>query len=158
QFAVTAGRAGLSLDPNKIQHDDPQDARNRSGLAVLTWQSTWSRFVLTQRAALGLNDYRNFNNTGIELPRGAGRAGIYRTAGTFAERQHLSFEGGGELRASNLHRHDQAVTASGSSEDLREQFNSHAFAESAYVQTRFSGDKWTITPGIRADHWTLTPG
>src|SRR5262245_11207214 len=158
QFAVTAGRAGLSLDPNKIQHDDPQEARNQSALAVLTWQSTWSpRLVVTQRAALGLNDYRNLNNTGIELARGAGREAIYRNDWTFAQGSHLSVEGGGELRASNLHRHDVAVTASGSSDDLRELFNSHAFAESAYVQTRFSGDKWTLTPGIRADHWTLTP-
>src|SRR5262245_37976382 len=158
QFAVTAGRAGLSLDPNKIQHDDPQEARNQSALAVLTWQSTWSpRLVVTQRAALGLNDYRNLNNTGIELARGAGREAIYRNDWTFAQGSHLSVEGGGELRNSNLHRHDVAVTASGSSDDLRELFNSHAFAESAYVQTRFSGDKWTLTPGIRADHWTLTP-
>src|SRR5262245_11639047 len=74
QFAVTAGRSGLSFDPDKIQHDHPQDARNQSALAVFTWQSIWSpRFVLTQRAALGLNDYRNLNNTGIELARGAGR-------------------------------------------------------------------------------------
>jgi hypothetical protein len=159
QFAVTAGRAGLSLDPDKIQHDDPQDARNQSVLAVLTWQSTWSpRFVITQRAALGLTDYRNLNNTGIELARGAGRDAISRTDWTFADRPHLSFEGGGELRASNLHRHDVAVAASGSSDDLLEQFNSRALAESAYIQMRLSGDKWTLTPGIRADHWTLTAG
>jgi len=158
QFAVTAGKSGVFLDPDKIQQDDPQDARNQSALAVLTWQRTWSpRFVLTQRAAVGMTDYRNLNNTGVELARGRGHDAIYRTDWTFAARPHLSFEGGGELHASDLGRHDVAVAASGSSQDLREQFNSHAFAESAYVQTRFSGDKWTLTPGIRADHWTLTP-
>jgi hypothetical protein len=82
QLAVTAGRSRLSLDPNKIQQDDPQDARNRSALGVLTWRSTLSsRFLLTQRAALGLNDYRNTNLAGVELARGASHDLIYRADG-----------------------------------------------------------------------------
>ncbi len=82
QAAVTAGRSRLSLDPDKIQQDDPQDARNRSVLGVLTWRSTLSpRFLLTQRAALGVNDYRNTNLAGVELARGAGHDLIYRADG-----------------------------------------------------------------------------
>src|SRR5262249_13388105 len=136
---------------------DPQDGRNRSAFAVLTWRTTLSsRFVLTQRAALGLNDYHNVNNSGIDLARGAGRDLIYRSDWTFAERTHVSFDGGGELRSSELHRHDVAVAASGGGYELREQFSAGSFAESAYGQMRLSGAKWSITPGLRVDHWTLT--
>jgi outer membrane receptor for ferrienterochelin and colicin len=158
QLAITAGRSRLSLDPNDIQQDDPQDARNRSALGVLSWRTTFSpRFLLTQRAAVGLNDYRNVNLSGVELARGAGHDLIYRADWTLADRPHLTFEGGGELRASALHRHDMAVAASGARDDLREQFNTQAFAESAFVQTRLGGDRWSVTPGVRLDHWTLTP-
>jgi Carboxypeptidase regulatory-like domain len=158
QVAITAGRSRLALDPNDIQQDDPQDARNRSALGVLSWRSTFSpRFLLTQRAAVGLNDYRNVNLAGVELARGAGHDLIYRADWTFAERPHLTFEGGGELRASALHRRDLAVAASGSSDALREQFDTHAFAESAFVQTDLGGDRWSVTPGVRVDRWTLTP-
>jgi hypothetical protein len=158
QFALTAGRSRVSLDGTKIQEDDAQDARNRSALAVLSWRSTFSpRFVLTQRAALGLNDYNNVNNSGIDLARGAGHDLIYRSDWTFAQSGHLNFEGGGELRSSELHRHDVAVAASGASEDLREQFRAQSFAESAYGQMRLSSTKWSATTGLRMDHWTLTP-
>lgn len=158
QFAVTAGRSRLALDPNDIQQDDPQDARNRAALGVLTWRTTFSpRFLLTQRAAIGVNDYRNLNLAGVELARGGAQDLIYRTDWTFAEGPHFNLEGGGELRRSSLHRHDVAVAASGVSDDLREQFNTHAFAESAFLQTRVGGDRWSISPGFRVDHWSLTP-
>ena len=159
QVAVTAGRSRLALDPNDIQQDDPQDARNRSALGVLTWRSTLSpRLLLTQRAAVGLNDYRNLNLAGAELARGAGHDLIYRADWTFAERPSVNVEGGGELRASELHRHDVAVTASGANADLRERFNAHAFAASVYGQTHLGAGRWSVTPGARLDHWTLTPG
>jgi Carboxypeptidase regulatory-like domain len=157
QFAFTLGRSRVSLDASKIQNDDPQDGRNRSAFAVLSWRTTFSsRFVLTQRAALGLNDYHNVNNSGIDLARGAGRDVIYRSDWTFAQSAHVSFEGGGELRSSELHRHDVAVSDSGGGNELREQFRAHSFAESAYGQLRLSGAKWSVTPGLRVDHWTLT--
>ena len=159
QLAMTLGQSALALDASKIQQDDPANARSSSGLAVFTWQTTWSpRLVLTQRAALGVSDYRNVNDSGVELARGAGHDATYRADWTFAARPHLGLEGGGELRSSELHRHDVAVTSSGSSQTLLEEFGGHAFAESAYVQTRIGGERWTITPGIRADRWSLTPG
>lgn len=157
QFAFTLGRSRVSLDGSKIQHDDPQDARNRSAFAVLSWRTTLSsRFVVTQRAALGLNDYHNVNNAGIDLARGAGQDLIYRGDWTFAESAHVSFEGSGQLRFSKLHRHDVAVAPSGEGNELREQFSARSFAESAHGQMRLSGARWSVTPGLRVDHWTLT--
>src|SRR6185369_10334733 len=115
---------------------------NRSALGVLTWRSTLSpRLLLTQRAAVGLNDYRNLNLAGAELARGAGHDLIYRADWTFAERPSVNVEGGGELRASELHRHDVAVTASGANADLRERFNAHAFAASVYGQTHLGAGR-----------------
>ena len=158
QFALAAGRSRLNLDPNDIDPGDPKDGRNASAFGVLSWRRIFSpRTVLVQRVAVGANEYRNTSSIGVELARGVGRDGVYRADWTWAARPHLSFEGGGELRASAQSRNDVAIVSPTRFVE-RERFDRSAVASSAFVHVQIGGARWRVTPGVRIDHSTLVAG
>jgi hypothetical protein len=156
QFALTAGRSHFERPPDLLGAGNLRDARNTSGVAVLSWRYLpSSRFSLTQRVAAAANGYRNEARDGTSLDSGDAHDILYRADWSAAPRARVTLEGGGEARLSAAAAREQRF--SGGRFQLRESFNDSALASSAYAQARIASaaGAWLV-PGFRVDRWSLT--
>jgi hypothetical protein len=156
QFAITGGQSELDRDPGPLGAGDVQIGDNASAVGVLTWRYLPSAtFALHQRVAVTVNDFRNTTKDAAELDHGRSRDLLYRADWMYAPRTAVTFEGGGEARASAMALLDQRL--SGGAFQIREGFDESATSASAYVQARLRlPGGGSLVPGARLDHWSLS--
>jgi hypothetical protein len=157
QFALTTGTSRFRREPSLISAGNLRDADNQSTMAVTTWRYLPSQtFTVSQRVAMIHNTFENTSRDGVDLDSGDAHDIVYRADLSAAPRANVLFESGGEARWSSGVGREQRL--SGGRFQLREAFDSHAFAGSVYGQARISNPgsgSWSIAPGVRVDRFSL---
>jgi hypothetical protein len=152
ELTIVAGRSRLDQESTVEQVNQVHDGRNSAVLVNGGWRFTLSpRVVLTQRLALGVNDYSNVNAAGGEQDRGSGRDLTWRADVAAIRSDSLTIEGGAQ--AQWQHRAltgrffpDRAAAVT------TEHYDDELAMASAYAQARWSpGARFTVTPGGRVD-------
>jgi hypothetical protein len=123
-------------------------ARNASQLAIATWRySPSSSFVVTQRLALGANQFTNRDTEDID-GRGHAIDLTWRADAVLAMRG-LQIEAGSAVQRQSRHVEERSRLEQGD-------YDGAALWSSAYAQARWSNARASLTGGARIDHWTLT--
>ncbi len=149
--------AGQSRMAEKREDDETGQlvtGRNATAMAIGSWRVAGRRGVVTSRALLSTNHFRNEKRGVVEYDRGhdsqiagrvdaasAGRGGVRFSAGLQAERTDE-----GRIRR----------RASGGAYRVINDFAGDAARYGGYAQTGWSGGALTLAAGGRIDRWSLT--
>src|SRR5262245_10226848 len=152
-----AGRSRLDQQTAPNEPNTIGDGRNSSQLVNAAWRYARSpSFVLTQHAALALNQFSNTNGVGFVLGSGGGRDVTWR--GDFVSRASaaVTVEGGGQLQWQQRDGVELEVIGPQGATVAAQTFDDDATLSSAYGQLRWSpGQRVAVVTGALVNRWSL---
>ncbi len=154
ELTVLAGRSRLEEERDDADAGERATGRNASVVAIGSWRLTGPRGLLTARALVSGNRFRNENPGVVEYDRGhdaqvGGRVDLLTTLA-----RGLQLEGGVQADRTGQGRVRRRA-ASGTYRVIN-QFEGSSVRSGGYAQLRWSAGPLTVVPGARADRWELT--
>ena len=156
ELALIAGRSRLEQTRDDPDLDYLQVGRNASGVGIVAWRALLPRAVVTTRALVALNTFKNDAASDANLDRGHDRQGAARTDAIVSLRPALDLESGAQADWTDEIRTRQRFSNALGSYRVINDYHGDATRSGAYAQLRWRARAWTLVPGARADHWTLT--
>jgi ferric enterobactin receptor len=155
---LVAGHSEFLNDPSEPHEiDTVYDATNASAVAVAAWRLTRPRFLLTQRAIVAENHFRNQNQDGLELDRGQDRQLAWRADATVAVRKGIEIDAGGEFERRDDSRVRRRLAANRVTLVQLDDYSANANNPGAYAAVKWAVVPLiTLAPGVRVERWTLT--
>ncbi len=154
ELTVLAGRSRLEEEREDADAEERATGRNASVVAIGSWRLTGPRGLLTARALLSGNRFRNENPGVVEYDRGHDAQVGGRVDVLTALARGVQLEGG--LQTDRTGQSRVRRRASGGAYRVINQFQGNSFRSGGYAQLRWSAGPLTVVPGARADHWELT--
>ena len=159
ELTVVAGRSRLDQATSLNEVNTVNDGRNRAVLVNGAWRFAASpRFVITQRVAIGTQNFTNLNVTGVELGKGSARDVTARTDVVATGPASLTFEGGAQIQAQHRAEIGRKLASSPAiAPFVVTSHDANGRLSSAYAQGRWApGSRVALNAGARVDRWSLT--
>jgi hypothetical protein len=151
---TVAGRSLFDEEPDDLGVNDEAQARSRAWLTAATWRYTpASRLALSQSLYVTGMAFTNVNKHDVLLDRGRARDVGWRADVTFAPRDGVIADFGGDVVRSTSSR-ARHRTFDGATEPVTlTHYSAAGRAASAYAQLSVRAGRATLSPGGRVDHW-----
>ena len=154
QLLTVMGRSLFDEAPEDIGVNDEALAKSRAWLTAATWRYTpAARLAVLQRVYVMGMDFKNINKNDVLLDRGEANDVGWRADVTFALRQGLIAEFGGDVLRSTAARGRQRIFDGATEPVTLSNYSATGGAASAYAQLSARIGRVTLTPGARLDHW-----
>lgn len=154
ELTVLTGRSRMQEKREGADSGQLVTGRNASAIAIGSWRAAGRRGLLTSRALISTNHFRNERRGVVEYDRGHDNQMAARIDGALPLTRGLQLEAGvqadrtGEMRI-------RRRSASGSYRVIND-YDGVGSRSGGYGQVRWSAGPLTLVPGIRGDRWSLT--
>jgi hypothetical protein len=157
ELTLVAGRSRLDEQTGPNEPNTISDGRNSSQLVNAGWRYTPSpSFMLTQHAAVALNQFSNTNGVGFDLGHGGGRDITWRSDFVAGGSAPFTVEGGGQLQWQQRDGIERQVVGAQGASVTAQAFAADALLSSMYGQMRWSpGQHFSVVAGALLNRWSL---
>jgi hypothetical protein len=153
KLLTVVGRSLFDEALEDLGLNDDAQARSRAWLTAATWRYTASRLALSQSLYLTGMDFKNVSKNEAVLDRGQASDVGWCADVTFAPRDGLIAELGGDVLRSTSARARQRTFDGATGPVTLSNYRAARRAASAYAQLSARLGRITLTPGGRVDHW-----
>jgi Carboxypeptidase regulatory-like domain/TonB-dependent Receptor Plug Domain len=153
EVTLLAGRSRLE-EQREDSDGEVTTGRNATALAIASWRVTGRRGIVTSRALLSGNHFRNENRGVVEYDRGHDTQVAVRTDASTVLRPGVQLEGGVQAEWTDEGRLRRR--SSGGIYRVINDFAGQAWRSGGYAQIRWTAGPLTVVPGARVDHWDQT--
>lgn len=154
EVTLLAGRSRLEETREDSDAGEVATGRNASAVGIASWRLTGRRGIVTSRALLSANHFRNENPGVVEYDRGHDTQVAGRVDGSMALRRGVQLEGGVQADWTGQGRVRRRSSA-GAYRVIND-FKGRASRSGGYAQLRWTAGRLTVVPGARADRSGLT--
>ncbi len=154
ELTVLAGRSRLQEKREETDAGQLVTGRNASALAIGSWRMAGRRGLLTSRALISTNHFRNENRGVVEYDRGHDTQVAGRIDAVSPVTTSLQVEAGGQWDRTSEGRIRRR--SSGGVYRVINDFEGQASRSGGYAQIRWTAGPLTLVSGARGDHWSLT--
>lgn len=154
EVTLLAGRSRLEEKRDDSDGGEIATGRNASAFGIMSWRVTGRRGIVTSRALLSANHFRNENRGVVEYDRGHDTQVAVRTDASTVLRPGVQLEGGVQADWTGEGRVRRRSSAG--AYRIINDFEGRAWRSGGYAQIRWTAGPLTVIPGARADRWELT--